>query len=126
MEPIQRSMVQRFSTYIRLGDQLRYLEIVPVLVMVQGDGKSGDTLVCRYGGKNCKGRVPQLCMTPFKRLSDPMRCCPHVLGSHIHRLQSQVTNVVLSAEEQKEYLHALGKMSTHAGDNILFDLEYGA
>jgi hypothetical protein len=48
-------MVQRFTTYIRLGDQLRYLEIVPVLVMVQGDGKSGDTLVCHYSGKNCKG-----------------------------------------------------------------------
>jgi hypothetical protein len=65
-------------------------------------------------------------MTPFKRLSDPMRCCPLVLGSHIHRLTSQVTNVSLSADKQKEYLHALGKMSTHAGDNILFDLEYGA
>jgi hypothetical protein len=43
LEPIQCSMVQRFATYVRLGDQLRYLEIVPVLVMVQGDGK------------NCKG-----------------------------------------------------------------------
>jgi hypothetical protein len=55
LEPIQHSMVQRFATYVRLGDQFRYLEIVPVLVMVQGDGKSGDTLVCHYGGKNCKG-----------------------------------------------------------------------
>jgi hypothetical protein len=44
-------MVQRFATYVRLGDQLRYLEIVPVLVMVQGDGKSGDTLVCRSSNK---------------------------------------------------------------------------
>jgi hypothetical protein len=58
LEPIQHSMVQRFTTYIRLGNQLRYLEIVPVLVMVQGVDKSGDFLVCRYGGKNCKGRVP--------------------------------------------------------------------
>jgi hypothetical protein len=58
LEPIQHSMVQRFAMYVCLGDQLRYLEIVPVLVMVQCDGKSGDTLVCRYGGKNCKGQVP--------------------------------------------------------------------
>ena len=126
LEPIHRSMVSRFSTYVRLGDELRYLEIVPVLVMVQGDGKSGDTLVCRYGGKNCKGRVPRLCMTPFKRLSDPMRCCPLVLGSHIHRLQSRARNVSLSHDERKKYLDALRKMSTHPGDNILFDLDYGA
>jgi hypothetical protein len=85
LEPIQCSMVQRFATYVCLGNQLRYLEIVPVLVMVQGDGKSGDTLVvCCYDGKNCKGQVPRLCMTPFKLLSDPMDCCPLVLGSHIH------------------------------------------
>jgi hypothetical protein len=31
-------MVSRFSTYVCLGDELRYCEIVPVLVMVQGDG----------------------------------------------------------------------------------------
>jgi hypothetical protein len=57
-------------------------------------------------------------MTPFKYLSDPMHYCPLVLGSHIHRLQSQVTNVSLSTEEQKEYLHALGKMLTHAGETF--------
>jgi hypothetical protein len=33
LEPIQHSMVQRFATYVRLGDQLRYLEIVPVVTL---------------------------------------------------------------------------------------------
>jgi hypothetical protein len=36
--------------------------------MAQGNGKSGDTLVSWFGGKNCKGRVSRLCMTPFKHV----------------------------------------------------------
>jgi hypothetical protein len=98
LEPIQCSMVQRFSTYVRLGDQLRYLEIVPVLVMVQGDGKSGDTLVCRYGGKNCKGRVPQLCMTPFKRLCTVARLSLAVTFTD-YSLKSQMLFLALRSEK---------------------------
>ena len=126
LKPMQRCMDRRFVTRARQGDELRYLEVVPVLVMVQGDGKSGDTLVCRYGGKNCIGRVPRLCMTPFKRLSDPTRRCPLILGSHAHRLQTQSADVSLGNAERKKYRDALAKMSTHAGNNVLFDLDYGA
>ena len=126
LKPMQRCMDRRLVTYVRQGDELRYLEIVPVLVMVQGDGKSGDTLVCRYGGKNCIGRVPRLCMTPFKHLSDPMRCCPLVVGSHIHRLQTKSADVSLGNAERKKYRDALAKMSSHAGSSVLFELDYGA
>jgi hypothetical protein len=33
-------------------DELWYLEIVPVIIMDQGNSKSGDTLVSQFNGKN--------------------------------------------------------------------------
>jgi hypothetical protein len=79
-----------------------------------------------FGGKNCKGRVSRLCMTPFKHLSDPMHCCLLVLSSHLHRLQCQSINEDLSKDEQDEYRGVLAKISTHLGDNILFKMMYSA
>jgi hypothetical protein len=114
------------NDYVHQVGELRYLEIVPVLVMAQGDSKSRDTLVSQSGGKNCKGRVSRLCMTPFKHLSNPMHCCQLVLSSHLHRLQCQSINEDLSKDEQDEYRGALAKMSMHLGDNILLKMTYGA
>jgi hypothetical protein len=81
LKPVEQSMNQGgLNDYVHQVDELWYLEIVPVLVMTQGDSKSGDTLVSWFSGMNCKGRVSRLCMTPFKHLSNPMHClfsaCP--------------------------------------------------
>jgi hypothetical protein len=59
-----------------MGDEIKYLKVIPCVTFIIGDGKSGDTLVLCFGGKNCVGRVSRLCMTPFRSLSDLMRCCP--------------------------------------------------
>jgi hypothetical protein len=81
-----------FPQYIHMGDEISYMQVIPVPTMIQGDGKSGDTLVLCYGGKNCKGRVSRLCMMPFKYLSNPMHQCPLILSSHLHHLYCQSIN----------------------------------
>jgi hypothetical protein len=64
-----------FDAYVRMGDYIRYLKVIPVVCFIKGDAKSGNALCCRFGGKNCKGRVPRLCLMPMKDLDNPMHDC---------------------------------------------------
>jgi hypothetical protein len=32
--------------YVRMGDEIKYLKVIPCITFIIGDGKSGDTLVC--------------------------------------------------------------------------------
>jgi hypothetical protein len=84
-----------FPQYICMGDEISYMQVIPVLTMIQGDGKSGDTLVLCYGGKNCKGRVSRLCMMLIKYLSNPMHQSLLILSGHLHHLYCQSINVEL-------------------------------
>jgi hypothetical protein len=51
-----------------MGDEVRYMHIIWVFAFLKGDGKSGDAVVARYSGKNCKMRVPRLCLTSLDKL----------------------------------------------------------
>jgi hypothetical protein len=48
----------RFDGYVQMGNEVRYMCIILVFAYLKGDGKSGDAVIARYGGKNCKTRVP--------------------------------------------------------------------
>jgi hypothetical protein len=47
--------------YIRMGDNIIYLNLNPMVSIVTGDAKSCNTLCCTYLGKDYLGRVP--CIT---------------------------------------------------------------
>jgi hypothetical protein len=64
-----------FNAYVHMGDYIRYLKEIPVVGFIKGDAKIGNTLCCQFGGKNCKGRVPRLCLMPMKDLDNPMHDC---------------------------------------------------
>jgi hypothetical protein len=99
LQPVVQLMEQHFNAHVRKRDEIAYKEVVPCLTFVSGDGKNGDNLVLRYGGKNCMGRVPRLCMTPFKQLSNLMRSCPLIMSDHLHRIQCQARNENLTPKE---------------------------
>jgi hypothetical protein len=42
-----------FKAFVQMGDVIRLMMVIPVLTFLKGDAKSGDTLVSRFGGKNC-------------------------------------------------------------------------
>jgi hypothetical protein len=64
-----------FKAFIRMGDVIRLMTVIPVITFVKGDAKSGDTLVSHFGGKNCIARVPWMCLCGKADLDNPLHRC---------------------------------------------------
>jgi hypothetical protein len=64
-----------FKAFIRMGDVVRLMTVIPVLTFIQGDAKSGDTLVSPFGGKKCIARVPRMCSCGKVDLDNPLHRC---------------------------------------------------
>jgi hypothetical protein len=112
--------------YIRMGDKIRCVHVIPVVSVITGDAKSGDTLCCHYLGKNCKGRVPRLCLTPFSCLEDPMRACELVKMSDMQTLHQGATEDDRPENERKVYCKELKQTSTHVINCTLNHLDFGS
>jgi hypothetical protein len=118
----------RFNGYIRMDNEVRYMRKIPVFVFFKGDGKSSDTVVARYSGKNCKMRVPRLCLTSLDKLDDPLHACPWMVGVHLDQLYAGATQPAPTRELERErshYLKALTNTSTHVCDNAFSKLDFG-
>jgi hypothetical protein len=72
--------------YVHMGEEVRYVKVIPILSVITGNAKSGDNLCCWFMGKNCKGRVPQLCMTLLCSHDDPMWECRLVRSTDLQNL----------------------------------------
>jgi hypothetical protein len=64
-----------FKAFVRMGDVVRLMTVIPVLTFVKGNAKSGDTLVSCFGGKNCIARVPRMCLCGKADLDNPLHRC---------------------------------------------------
>jgi hypothetical protein len=64
-----------FKAFIWMGDVVRLMTVIPVLTVVKGNAKSGDTLVSHFGGKNCIARVPRMCLCGKADLDNPLHRC---------------------------------------------------
>jgi hypothetical protein len=104
-----------FNTYMLMGDEIHYIRIIPVVSVLIGDGKNGDTLVLHFGGKNCLGHVLRLCMTSFGCLSDTARLYPLIKASLLKSLyiKSMDQSLTSNSQQQKVFRSALWDMSTH-------------
>jgi hypothetical protein len=89
-----------FNAYICVGDYVWYLKVIPIVCFIKGDAKSGDALCCRFGGKNCKGRVPQLCLMPMKDMDDPMHDCKWICMLDLESLYKNAARVGETQEKQ--------------------------
>jgi hypothetical protein len=67
--------VDSLPTSVHMGDVVQRLMVILVIAFVKGDAKSGNTLVSQFGRKNCKCRVPRLCLTGWKDLNNPKHNC---------------------------------------------------
>jgi hypothetical protein len=109
--------------YVCMGEEVRYVKVIPILSVITGHAKSGDNLCCWFMGKNCKGRVPRLCMTPLGSLDDPMQECRLVRSTDLQTLYQCATDATLSQKERVSYHLALTEMSTHLVDSTLYELD---
>jgi hypothetical protein len=80
-----------FNAYVRMGDYIRFLKVILVVCFIKGDAKSSNALCCWFGGKNCKRRVPRLCLTPMKDLDNPMHDCKWIRALDLESIYEKAT-----------------------------------
>jgi hypothetical protein len=129
-----------FKAFVRMGDVIWLMTVIPVLTFVKGDAKSGDTLVSCFGGKNCIARVPRMCLCGKADLDNPLHRCLWIRMAYQRALNEKVLQLLVPPEshldepaesshqrrarekEMKEYMVALDAMSAHRCDNAFFDI----
>jgi hypothetical protein len=132
-----------FKAFIRMGDVIWLMMVIPVLTFVKGDAKSGDTLVSCFGGKNCIARVPRICLCGKADLDNPLHRCLWIQMAYQRALNEKVMQLSVLLEshpdepaessrqrrarekEMKEYMAALDAMLAHCCDNAFFDIKFG-
>ena len=131
-----------FKAFVRMGDVVRLMMVMPVIAFVKGDAKSGDTLVSRFGGKNCIARVPRMCLCAKSDLDDPLHRCLWIRMDYQQELNDNAVKLLTPPEntaeltettrqkrarekEMKQYIGALHDMSAHRCTNSFFEINFG-
>jgi len=114
-----------FNAWIRLGDDVSYRQIFCPIAVLLGDGKSGDMLALRYGGKNCL-RVPRHCLTHFKDLDNMTRGCQIIFMSDTCRLVEKLRDPATLEDQKKQIREELHSLSTHVAKSAFSDACFGS
>lgn len=114
-----------FKTFIRIGDEIRYMEVICPIAFVSGDGKSSDMLCCRRGTKKT-GRVSRYCLCPACKLDDPFHKCELVAMSTLKTLVEIAHSEASTLKEKRRAEKQLKELSTHNVYNAFFDAEFGS
>jgi hypothetical protein len=124
LEGFREVTTEGFITYVRLGKLVRKVRMVCPIMMVLNDGKSGDTLVCRYlSYRTGTGAISRRCLTSFEDCDDPLHECEWRDGLKIQELlkaceQTGGDNADVRADAHSQ----LKQMSIHPVNNA-FDTE---
>ncbi len=129
-----------FKAFVRMGNVVRLMMVIPVMTFVKGDAKSGDTLVSCFGGKNCIARIPRMCSCGKADLDNPLHRCLWIRMAYQRELNEKVAQLLVPPEtrpgkppeshhqrrawekEMKQYMDA---MLAHLCDNVFFDMKFG-
>jgi hypothetical protein len=119
-----------FKAFIRMGDVVRLMTVIPVITFVKGDAKSGDTLISCFGNKNCIARVPRMCLCGKADLDNPLHRCLWIRMAYQRALNEKVTQLSVlpdirdSISGIKMTLFKI-KMTVHQKDHFLiFDQRF--
>jgi hypothetical protein len=132
-----------FKAFVRMGNGICLMTVIPVITFIKGNAKSGERLVSHFGGKNCIARVPRMCLCGKADLDNPLHRCLWIRMAYQKALNEKVTQLSVPPEtsadelpeshhhrrarekEMKEYMAALDTMSAHRCDNAFFDIKFG-
>jgi hypothetical protein len=132
-----------FKAFVRMGDVVCLMTVIPVITFVKGDAKSGDTLISCFGGKTCIARVTRMCLCGKADLDNPLHRCLWIGMAYQRALNEKVMQLSVLPEtgadelpeschqrrarekEMKEYMAALDAMLAHRCDNTFFDIKFG-
>jgi hypothetical protein len=90
-----------FKAFIRMGNVVRLMMVIPVITFVKGDAKGGDTLVSHFGGKNCIARVPMMCLCGKAHLDNPLHRCLWICMAYQRELNEKVVQLSVPPETRK-------------------------
>jgi hypothetical protein len=131
-----------FKAFVRMGNVICLMMVIPILTFVKGNAKSGDTLISHFGGKNCIARVARMCLCGKADLDNPLHRCLWNCMSYQRALNEKVAQLSVPPEthpgkppeschqmraqekEMKEYMAALDAMLAHRCDNAFFDMKF--
>ena len=143
------------TTWLRLGDRVKQVRLRFRVSFAVGDGKSGDTLCCRYGGHKGSCRLCRACTVSYNKADDPSHICKYLSMNEINQLvvnamdcralatQDKIDKAKvhkkgtrkkgMNPEEKKvhrqatkEAEEALQAISTHVCVNSFRDIPFGA
>ncbi len=87
-----------FKAFVWMGNFVCLMMLIPVLTFVNGDAKSGDTLVSGFGGKNCIARVPRMCLCVKADLDNPLYRCLWICMAYQRALNEKVAQLLVPLE----------------------------
>jgi hypothetical protein len=131
------------KAFVRMGNVIHLMTVIPVITFVKGNAKSEDTLLSCFGGKNYIARVPRICLCGKADLDNPLHRCLWIRMAYQRALNEKVMQLLVPPEtsagelpeshhqrraqekEMKEYMAALDAMLAHRCDNAFFDIKFG-
>ena len=111
--------------WVRMGDYVKFCNVLSPLYGTAGDGKSGDTIAGRFAGHNTR-RMCRLCNATYSDCGNPAHRCKMMYMRDINILFKLATDMNSTKEERQKYLDELQNLSMHVVDNAFFGLDYGA
>ena len=113
------------TTFLRLGNDVRHLQLKVPVAFILGDAKSQDHLSGRYGGHNT-ARMCRACNISFKNADDTMHECQWIQHNQF------LSNVILALDEDVERkdpikrnaYKSLHEQSQHAVLNAFQDVDF--
>jgi hypothetical protein len=87
-----------FKAFVRMGDVVQLMIVIPVLAFVKGNAKSGDTLVSCFGGKNYIARLLRMCLCGKADLDNPLHRCLWIRMAYQRALNEKVMQLSVPPE----------------------------
>jgi len=86
LEAVKEAEREGVHTWLRIGDQVKYVRLVFEYAFTIGDGKSGDQICCRAAGYTNVNRLSRSCRVQFEEADDPLHVCDYITADKVFEL----------------------------------------
>lgn len=128
LEEIKHLQENPPTVWLRIGNQVKKVELVISVICVIGDMKSGDALAGKYGSHNRNtNRIHRACDCPFDAALDGTRRCKFLKSAYLQSLADLCTDLetgqlrtdTIEAKEARIKLHSLSQHRLQNAFSIL-------
>ena len=129
-DAIKKADEEGIYTWLRMGDQVKYMRIrIPVSIII-GDAKSGDQLVGRKGSYRNANRISRQCTCSSKQADDAKHVCNWVYSSEVNELVDLALSDPPKKDKEKKAakktaIQQLEMLSTHVASNTFRETNFG-